>query len=254
MTDNPVLEQVLLQHLQFAPLTRAELVRRAGSTDQEVQATLDELVSGTFVVRRPQDGLPAEYELTPAGVVRLKTVQELFSSPFAALGKTIGGAIIEAKRRPAGERPRPRARQTVQDMVRDKVLDKLLLSDADRLLCSTALGEQFGLGRIDKPELDRRTNLLYAAKTRGDLTAVFDGLPDPVLDKPSAVLPGVPKWRKVVFQLAFWLSVPFLFSGFALVATHHDLGDLIGGLIMLAGAGTWDYFAWTWATKGRRSD
>jgi hypothetical protein len=41
--------------------------------------------------------------------------------------------------------------------------------------------------------------------------------------------------------------------GFALVATHHDLGDFIFGLILLAGGATWDYFAWSWATGGRRS-
>jgi DNA-binding HxlR family transcriptional regulator len=246
VTDNPVLEQVVLEHLQFAPLSRAELARRTGASHHEVQAVLDQLVSDTFVVRRPQDGLPADYELTPNGAARLKMVKELFNSPFTAMGKAVGAAVVEtqrrrryAVRRPAGWKPPVRSR--------------LLLSDADRSACSAALAEQFGIGRIDKAQLDRRTDLLYAAQTRGDLGAVFEGLPAPVLDKPPAPPAGTPKWRKVVHKIAIALSVPFLLMGAGLALTEPDLDDFIVGVILLGGGLVWNYLAWFWATRDRRS-
>jgi DNA-binding GntR family transcriptional regulator len=60
------LEHAVLEHLQFAPLSRAELVRRTGAGDRRVQAALDELVAGTFVVRRPQDGPRVERLVLPS--------------------------------------------------------------------------------------------------------------------------------------------------------------------------------------------
>jgi DNA-binding HxlR family transcriptional regulator len=71
------LEHVLLEHLRFAPSTRAELVRRTGMGNQRVQAALDTLVREAFVVRRPQDDGPEDYELTEAGTGRLGVFLDL---------------------------------------------------------------------------------------------------------------------------------------------------------------------------------
>jgi hypothetical protein len=42
-----------------------------------------------------------------------------------------------------------------------------------------ALGEHLAQGRLDVTEYDQRCALVVAAKTRADLAAVFDDLPDP---------------------------------------------------------------------------
>ncbi|HZX05335.1 hypothetical protein, partial [Kribbella sp.] len=81
MAVDVVLEHVLLLNLRHAPLTRTELARRTSASERTVQAALDELVGDTYVVRRPQQGMPAEYELSAAGSMRLKVVAELAESP-----------------------------------------------------------------------------------------------------------------------------------------------------------------------------
>jgi hypothetical protein len=63
--------------LQFAPLSRPELVRRTGATDLQVQAVLDELIAETFVVRRPRHPGPAAYELTADGSGRLRLLDQI---------------------------------------------------------------------------------------------------------------------------------------------------------------------------------
>lgn len=176
MAKDPFLEQALLKHLQFAPLSRAELVRRTGAADQRVQAALDELVRRTHVVRRPQDGLPEDYELTPAGSGQLTADPE--ELPFKVMGKLFGASVSELK--------------LVAESGDER---KLLLSDDDRTVCANALAHQFALGRIDKDEHARRTDLLFAARVRAELYAVFEGLPLPDLADPAAdrswVLPFV---------------------------------------------------------------
>ena len=257
MAIDAMLEYVLLQHLEHAPLTRAELVRRTSTTDHSVQSALDELVQGTYVKRRPQQGMPAEYELTVNGVARMKVVGEIIESPSAAIGKAIGGVLrgiaVEATRGQPPEKPQPprfRPPPARPSMVRDR----LLLSDPERSLCSDALAEQFGLGRIDKAELDRRTNLLYAAKNRGQLRAVFEGLPAPVLEIPLK-LPGEPaRWRVRVFNGAVVVSVPFLLMGASMLASHANVATVLCGVFFLVGGGAWDYFAWSWMSNSRDSD
>jgi hypothetical protein len=60
----------------------------------------------------------------------------------------------------------------------------LVLTDGDRSFCSAALAQQFAAGRIVEAELKRRSYLLYAARTRADLDAVFEDLKLPDLDAP----------------------------------------------------------------------
>ena len=69
-------------------LSRAELVRRTGAGDRRVQAALDELVKGAFVVRRPQDAGPVDYEITAAGSGRLELVGETLRKFLLTLWNT----------------------------------------------------------------------------------------------------------------------------------------------------------------------
>ncbi|MFD7156415.1 DUF1707 domain-containing protein [Kribbella sp. NPDC059898] len=96
MAIDAMLEHVLLTQLRHAPLTRAELVRRTGATDDTAQSALDELVEDGSVARLTQRGMPAEYELTGAGAVRLKLVAEMLDSPSRAIGRALGGLLAGA--------------------------------------------------------------------------------------------------------------------------------------------------------------
>jgi hypothetical protein len=52
------------------------------------------------------------------------------------------------------------------------------VSDAERNSVAELLGEHYADGRLDQGEFDERINRTMAAKTRGDLTGLFDDLPE----------------------------------------------------------------------------
>ena len=54
----------------------------------------------------------------------------------------------------------------------------LRVSDADRNAVAELLTQHYAEGRLDQAEFDERVGQTMAAKTRGDLTGLFDDLPD----------------------------------------------------------------------------
>jgi hypothetical protein len=58
-------------------------------------------------------------------------------------------------------------------------------SDAEREKVATALRDHAGDGRLDPEELDKRLDLAYAARTRGDLVPLLADLPSADDEKPS---------------------------------------------------------------------
>ena len=75
----------------------------------------------------------------------------------------------------------------------------LRLGDVDRQQALEALGEHFAQGRLDRDELDERSDAVWSAKTQGDLAPIFADLPvratGPV---PSPSLaPHRPRWWPV---------------------------------------------------------
>ena len=52
------------------------------------------------------------------------------------------------------------------------------VSDADRNEVAELLGKHYADGRLDQGEFDERVTRTMTAKTRGDLTGLFDDLPD----------------------------------------------------------------------------
>ena len=64
------------------------------------------------------------------------------------------------------------------------------VSDADRNAVAEQLGRHYAEGRLDQPEFDERITRTMAAKTRGDLTGLFDDLPD--TDAPAGAGPAGP--------------------------------------------------------------
>ncbi|MGZ0150323.1 DprA-like winged helix domain-containing protein [Kribbella sp. WER1] len=136
MAIDAMLEHVVLAQLRHAPLTRAELVRRTSATDYTVQAALDELVQEGAVARLPQRGMPAEYELTAAGAIRLKLVAEMLDSPSKALGRALGGMLAGA----------------ISESVRDSSQVRMTPEELERAVLQT-----LGHGRKSRDELVRRT-------------------------------------------------------------------------------------------------
>lgn len=56
-------------------------------------------------------------------------------------------------------------------------MDHLRISDSDRELAVAQLGEQFAEGRLTRAEFDERSDAVWSARTRGDLSPVFADLP-----------------------------------------------------------------------------
>jgi hypothetical protein len=52
------------------------------------------------------------------------------------------------------------------------------VSDAERSAVADLLGQHYADGRLDQAEFDDRVGRTMAAKTRGDLTGLFDDLPE----------------------------------------------------------------------------
>lgn len=97
---DPQVERLVLRCLEGRTLSRVELVSRTGATDHEVQSALDELISTAYVVRRPQDVGPADYELTPVGAERSAQIGRITATPIPAAKRPI------AKRQPAAKKRR----------------------------------------------------------------------------------------------------------------------------------------------------
>lgn len=66
------------------------------------------------------------------------------------------------------------------------------VSDADREATTAELREHYASGRLTLDELNERINTAFAAKTRGDLTAVMHDLPSlrPGMSPPAAGQPS----------------------------------------------------------------
>lgn len=129
---------------------------------------------------------------------------------------------------------------------RRRRLRSLRLTEADRDACAGELAEQYALGRIDKPELDRRLDLLHRSVTRGELEGVFAGLPTPSLDPPAS---RSGRWRWVVFAGAVWLAMPFVLIGLVFMAAGREAATIF----FVLPAGLWMLLWWRWASDSRAS-
>lgn len=103
----------------------------------------------------------------------------------------------------------------------------LLAADSDRETAVQVLSEAFSQGRLSPDELEQRTGRALAARTYGELDGVLQGLgglQHPVRSHPL---------RKVAFWVVALLSSPFVFVGGLLLAFGSDVGDHVGGLLLL---------------------
>jgi hypothetical protein len=76
--------------------------------------------------------------------------------------------------------PGPASSTTQQWTRRIRYSDEhIRVSDAERNAVAERLSAHYADGRLDQAEFDERVNTTMSAKTRGDLTGLFDDLPDP---------------------------------------------------------------------------
>ena len=59
------------------------------------------------------------------------------------------------------------------------------VSDAEREAAAAELREHFASGRLDQEELEMRLSAVFAARTRGDLSALFTDLPSAGHSRPA---------------------------------------------------------------------
>ena len=74
------------------------------------------------------------------------------------------------------------------------------VSDAERSAVAEQLGAHYADGRLDQAEFDERISQAMAAKTRGDLTGLFDDLPEAGPTGAGPAGPGDPVGRAVPYR------------------------------------------------------
>jgi hypothetical protein len=122
-------------------------------------------------------------------------------------------------------------------LFRDPHADQhLRVSDAERQAVADRLGEHYADGRLDQAEFDERVGRAMSAKTRADLSGLFDDLPEPMgspnaggpdTGAPGTWGPGTVPMRMrhrhhpvfvivlaVIVALALVHTVPWLWIGF----------------------------------------
>jgi hypothetical protein len=77
----------------------------------------------------------------------------------------------------------------------------LRVGDQEREHAARALGDHFAVGRLDRAEYDDRLDRAYAAKTRGDLAALFRDLPTPRPGPQQMMFAPAPRRRGHRFPL-----------------------------------------------------
>jgi hypothetical protein len=71
----------------------------------------------------------------------------------------------------------------------------LRVSDAERQAVADRLGDHFAEGRLDQAEFDERAARAMSAKTRADLSGLFDDLPDAGTRPQTGAAAAVPERR-----------------------------------------------------------
>lgn len=155
------------------------------------------------------------------------------NAPSADLGDL--GRVIENAWSATAER---RAAHAAEE---EAARDAVLASDADRDLATRQLADGFAKGRLTRVDFEARTTRALSARTHGELDDVLHGLGGLKRTSPSHPV------RKVVFWVVTVLTSPFLLLGVLLFAFGSDLGDHVGGLIVLGILGPAMFFLRRWA-------
>ncbi|TCC43044.1 MarR family transcriptional regulator [Kribbella sindirgiensis] len=241
------MENTLLEHLRFAPLTRAELVRRTRTSSQRVQVALDTLVREKFVVRRLQDDGPEDYELTEAGAGRLDVILDLTHEPLKTMGKVFAATVAETIR--------PRYSPTADPReVRRAGLGLIGWMLLPVLVVGLIVGGSIASGHLS-------TAVLFVLVAAGAVAWKFRGSgrrsaavaaqprPQP-RPEPAATFAASPERtdRELVVSLAKIFGVGLVFAG-VIIATNPSMVLLLV-LLVVTGGNMFKAYR-DWAKKGR---
>jgi len=119
----------------------------------------------------------------------------------------------------------------------------LRVSDAERQAVADRLGEHFAEGRLDQDEFDERAGRAMSAKTRADLSGLFEDLPD-LSTRPqtgTAPVPARPRRRHShpILVLVLVVIVALAAAHLAVAATVPWLWlAFVAAILVLATRGT----------------
>jgi uncharacterized membrane protein len=124
----------------------------------------------------------------------------------------------------------------------------LRLSDAERQAAVDQLGEQFAVGRLTREEFDERSDAVWSAKTRGDLSPVFADLPSQAPRAASGPQRGAPGrlGPRSLIHLRRVLVPLFVVLLVLTVITHLPLVLIAVGLWFLIGHRRWHHHHGGW--------
>jgi hypothetical protein len=115
----------------------------------------------------------------------------------------------------------------------------LRVSDAERQAVADRLAEHYGDGRLDHAEFDDRVGRAMGAKTRADLTGLFDDLPEP-MEAPGpgtaglAPGPGVPGLPMQMRRRPRHPVLLVVLAVFVAIAAAHAAGPLLWTGLLVA--------------------
>jgi len=118
----------------------------------------------------------------------------------------------------------------------------LRVSDAERQAVADRLGDHFAEGRLDQAEFDERAGRAMSAKTRADLSGLFDDLPDtstrPQTGTPAGPVRPLRRHRHPVLVLVL-LVIVTLAAAHAMAATVPWLWlGFLAAIVFIATRGT----------------
>lgn len=122
---------------------------------------------------------------------------------------------------------------------------ELRVGDAERESASSALGEHLSAGRLDMDEYGDRTARVVAARTWGELLALFTDLPEPKPRLRSQLGPAAPATRRSPATPAGGEVAeqhPQLTLGHRLVGAAVPLSAIIATVLFFTVAHTWVIF------------
>lgn len=106
------------------------------------------------------------------------------------------------------------------------------LSDAERSAAADRLAAHYADGRLDRAELDERLDRAMAAKTRSDLSGLFEGLPPAEAAHPATTSPAPSGPMAVAQRRSMRPARPAhrVLMIFVLIAIVAALGQALGQL------------------------
>ena len=123
--------------------------------------------------------------------------------------------------------------------------DALLASDADRDRAARLLADAYATGRLSPAQFEERTGRALSASTLGALDDVLQGLGR--LERPARSHP----WRRAFVLVIAFLTSPFALIGTLLLLFGSDIGDRVGGIVILVVLLPGLFALWRWAWPRR---